>query len=330
MSVAIACGMSVASAETVREDCREVDYSKEVGAQRDQGQTGWCYAHTAADLLTQHLKTRISAVDLATSYILYDLSQVRGAPERVQKIERWRRDEPGNYAPGIILSENGLYNVGGNDQDAILLSDLKGFCAEADLPGGPLEFTAHMREVARLARDEKASAKCLEKSRAESSRIGSIDDPAAQDLARLFQCYVDQKCGRRIRPARPVVADAFETSPTVEDYYRDVEKRKIDPAVAHAKLFGKLDELLDAGKIVSVGWDSSDIYAVDEKYTDHAATIIARKKIGGVCHYRLRDHFGAECFEMKKSFKGRCDKKTGAIWFSRGQIPSLYSLVWIR
>lgn len=295
-------------------ECRDVDYSRTLGPVRDQDNTGWCYAHTAADLITQHLGTRVSAVDLATSYILYDLGQVHGDAEQLARIDFWRRDEPQNYVPSVLLSENGLYNVGGSDQDAILLGGLKGFCSDADLPGGPTQFKKHMREAMRMSQNSKLAQKCLKQSRVEIARIGSIDDPAAQDLARIFQCYVDQKCKRRFKPDRAVVADTLE----------------ISGEVGQAQLFEKMDDLLDAGKIVSIGWDSSDVYAADEKFTDHASTVVARKKVNGVCKYRMRDNFGASCYKMQKSFKGHCDQNNGGIWFSRGQIPSLYDLVWIR
>jgi hypothetical protein len=297
---------SVASAEV----CRDVDYSAELGPVRHQGETGWCYAHTAADLVTQHLKTRISATDLAAAYLLADLGAAHGSPEFTARTKRWRMEEPQAYFPSRILGGRGLFSLGGMDEDAIFLANARGFCADEALPGGPAEFKRHMENAKRIWRDHALREECLRESKLGIRRIGSMPNPVSQDMARVFQCYVDWSCGRRIKTARPVIAQTLELK-------------------SEDGLFRKIDALLDEGKIVSIGWDSSDVYAADKKGSDHAATIVARKMINGRCLYRLRDNFGAECYELNPKFKGRCDPRDGGIWFAKGQIPSIYGLVWI-
>jgi hypothetical protein len=310
--------------------CREVDYSAELGPARHQAETGWCYAHTAADLVTQHLKTRVSATDLAAAYLLADLSAAGGSPEFKARTKRWRMEDPGAYAPARIFGDLGLYSLGGYDQDAIFLAGSRGFCADENLPGGPAEFKHHMQIAKRIWRDRAWREECLRESKREIRRIGSMPNPVAQDMARVFQCYVDRSCGRRIRPARPVVAGTLDIAADVEHFERGVQSGKIDVKQVQDRLFKKIDALLDGGKIVSIGWDASDAYASDAKGADHASTIVARKMVNGECRYRLRDNYGGECYELNKKFGGRCDPRNGGIWFAKGQIPSMYGLVWIR
>ena len=49
-------------------NCSAVDHTALLGPPRNQGDSSWCYAHVAADLLTAHTGQRISAVDLAIQY----------------------------------------------------------------------------------------------------------------------------------------------------------------------------------------------------------------------------------------------------------------------
>jgi hypothetical protein len=64
------------------EDCTSVDLRPFLGRPRDQGPTGWCFAHTTADLATVELLTRVSAFDVAAQYILLreeDLERLQSA-----------------------------------------------------------------------------------------------------------------------------------------------------------------------------------------------------------------------------------------------------------
>ena len=64
------------------EDCTSVDLRPFLGRPRDQGPTGWCFAHTTADLATMELLTRVSAFDVAAQYILLreeDLERLQSA-----------------------------------------------------------------------------------------------------------------------------------------------------------------------------------------------------------------------------------------------------------
>jgi len=49
------------------ETCTPVDLRNKLGPLRDQGKTGWCFAYTAADLLTAKLGKEVSAIGVAIS-----------------------------------------------------------------------------------------------------------------------------------------------------------------------------------------------------------------------------------------------------------------------
>ncbi|MFN8845363.1 MAG: hypothetical protein ACK5V3_03090 [Bdellovibrionales bacterium] len=56
-------------------DCQTVDLRADFGPPRSQGNVGWCYANTAADLISHHyrkeLKEPVSAVDIALNFNYY-------------------------------------------------------------------------------------------------------------------------------------------------------------------------------------------------------------------------------------------------------------------
>jgi hypothetical protein len=59
--------------------CSDLDLRPVLGEARDQGDTGWCFAHSAADLLTAAVGHRISAMDVA---VTYHLMQSKALPGR--------------------------------------------------------------------------------------------------------------------------------------------------------------------------------------------------------------------------------------------------------
>ncbi len=71
----IICVLSPLSLRAQPSSCRTVDLRAEFGPPRSQGNVGWCYANTAADLISHHyrkeLKEPVSAVEIALNFNYY-------------------------------------------------------------------------------------------------------------------------------------------------------------------------------------------------------------------------------------------------------------------
>lgn len=100
--------------------CSSVDYRSELPPVRNQGDIGWCYAYVAADMLSQRLKTPVSAFDVAISYnhlVAGQPSLRTGAPEQLA-------DGKSYYEAGYIAGAvNAMAGAGGVCPESIIRSE---------------------------------------------------------------------------------------------------------------------------------------------------------------------------------------------------------------
>lgn len=332
------------------ETCTAVDLRAQVGPSRDQLGTSWCYAHSAADMISQALGFRVSAFDLAATYLLADESQLRSSkeasirnylvsrPDFFERLERWRNDQPKSYRSKVILTEDGLYDLGGMDDDTILLSNVRGLCREKALPGG--EANDRHREAvvtAYKSRDQR-----LDEGR--KKPIGTIPGKAARIKAHVFQEWVDQKCHPRIFPSEALIPGGVYGAPDLQSFYESIEAGQLDQNKVHREMFAAIDQQLDHGRVASIGFDAYDVIAPDTYLSwrrrgrapnrpddgDHASIIAARRMMNGQCHYYLRVHYGPGCDFYQKALRRQCVASDGGIWVSAETLKTVYSVLWLE
>lgn len=61
--------LSLAGAERLEKDCTPVNLLSALGPQREQGDIGWCYANTAADLMTYKFRSELRGQSASAAYI---------------------------------------------------------------------------------------------------------------------------------------------------------------------------------------------------------------------------------------------------------------------
>lgn len=335
-------------------DCSPRDFRAALGPPRDQTNTAWCYAHSAAELVTQRLGRRVSAFDLAEAYLFADPARfeasrdpkiknyLREHPDLLTSLRQRWADPPENYHPENILGENGLFAIGGMDDEAILLANLRGFCADSRLPdSGPL-YAAYMRELerrysARLDRFEAEACHTAGQAGPSDSaqrlpRAHSQPLSQAETIARLgagiFQHFVRARCEPRFRPNSPLVPHNLSVAGSVEELETSIYTGRLERGEVRAKLLAEIYKNLDSGRAVSIGFNLRDLNRPEDVslHADHSGVIAARKRIGGVCHYFVRTHFGADC-DYRANFTNRCEARHGGVWVRPEELPSLYSVV---
>lgn len=333
-------GASAAAAD----GCAPTDLRSTLGAPRDQGDTGWCFSHTTADLISQRTGIRVSAFDVATTFILGNPTQLLQSqdpevrrylaenPDFVEKLNNSRGSEPENFERKKILTDEGLYNTGGDEDYAAVMGNIKGLCRESDLPSGTKNFERSLREIRRHHAKTPGKLQC-DPARPFGNDFHAITDRGSQIAALSFQDWVDKKCKRVPSPA-PLIPVAMRGADDASDW----EKLRTSNPAEHEKrrkaLAEEIDRALGAGRAVAIGYNAYDIEAAepgdDKRHGDHSSIIAARKMIGGKCHYFLRNSRGADCSEYTPAFKKKCEKAAGGVWLTLDEIPSLYGVISLK
>lgn len=335
------------------DSCSPVDLRPSLGAPRDQGDTGWCFANTAADLLSVKLKKRISAYDLAISHHLTDLKKLENTKStevrellrskdvmaRIQEERVGDADDPSapylkreNFLRATTkdgsMTHYGLIDMGGSEDVAILLGQERGFCLASQLEGSRGDADFHRRVTAyhRGRRGQPISR--------DFHDYGIATDPETRRMAESVVRYADSRCQPRIHPQQKFAPYTRMYGKGVQDFRRQVAAGRVDRNQAQKEIWGDIDKLLDSGEATTIGYDAYDVMERDkdpggrpEEHGDHSSVIAGRKMLNGSCHYFLRNSWGKDCSIYTGSFKGRCDRNAGGVWVKKSELPSLYSVV---
>lgn len=337
LALAFAAGPRARAATPV-ERCGSVDFRPVLGKPRDQGFTGWCYAHTAADLVSFRLKKRVSPFDLAAQAMLGDLAALgRSADPAIQGFLRrnpgWlrrtaagRAEDKSEQNSYNILGRNGLYSIGGNEDAAILLANVKGLCAEENLPTGPKALAQELEEVRvyHLQRSRKERPEAL-------APIGAVQEKEARKSAHSFLAYVDAHCAPRLK-APTLIPWLYEEAKSVKELRRKFKSGNLSVEANRKKMMGLINRALDAGKPAAIGYDGRELQAdVDaDDDGDHASVVAARRWDGQRCRYFIRDSYGTDCGQYRAKVRERCEAKNGGVWIREDELKSIFSVVYVR
>lgn len=323
------------SAALSGESCKPVDLRSCLGQSRDQGETGWCFATTTADLASCVLGERVSATDIALSYHLAApdsldrqknfLEGISQNPDLNSRFNDWqRREYP--FAESFRIGKNGnlpdykgLYAEGGEEDIAFMVAANRGFCLDAKLPSGPLFDVKNIQEA------KKHSAKSF--SMTPELEFGHVPS-SSRRVAQAFWSWGDARCGARLKPRQFMMPKTFSiASDSLE--LKKLRKNSKNFQKLRSQLLNQIDLHLDAGRPVASGMDTRDMTTPEWSGEDpeHSIIFAGRKLIAGSCHYFVRNTGGSDCsiYLSQLSPKTLCDAAAGGIWVRMEQIPSLYS-----
>lgn len=320
--------------------CDPVDLRPVLGPALDQGNTGHCYAHSSADLIAAATGRRVSPLDLATTYILASQEPLRNSrrPE-VQEFLRshssfltdWKKDrsdEPQNFTKEKILTDEGIYWTGGEEFQTIFLSNIYGLCDQARLPSGEKNYEQYLKtinsfHVNRMVNRDFSDGELIDP-------IGEVTEPEAKLAANSFQKWVRTRCGMGWMPGRLLVPETLRFAASLRQFEALQALATFAGVDTNGQLFEKIDELLNQGKIVSIGYSANDIMKRSKEFPsgEHASIIAARKEKDGQCLYFIRNSFG----DYKDDYLARFKKsyEQGGVWVRSKDLPSIFSTVWIR
>lgn len=317
------------------EACSTVDLSDEVGPVRNQGESNNCYANTAADLLTQKLRSvapeafaqdQVSAMDVTYQYFRnsplpenpvhykspYSESQLQEREDgkrrtRNEDLVAHPRYEPGSPGGGYIDQAINAYKT-----------KALGICTEAELPSDD----DHVN---------KFSAKVLTEidSRARSLADAAKDSPERISLHnQVWSEAIERTCHRKKISFKKVLqrTESVETAPTRDGTFKFIMKQPDGSSADVTDQFrhdlqGTMDAGLNAGRIVALDLTPTFLSSGFKKrrlmrqHARHAVSIVSRTRVNDKCYYKIRNSWGLDCAQYNRKYVDLCVR--GYIWVQR-------------
>lgn len=254
---------------------------------RNQDGVGWCYAYTAADLLSFRLKKQISAISLYNSG---------------QSVE----DDISGEIP-----------KGGDIGEAIetYLAKKNGLCLESDLPSSDFKFCTYrdyhnfLSSLYQSVKEERlVDSQCLNQNL--NSAFPGVDYSIVKDYAnrygskKLAEFLFDYKCKKKSfinYKVKPVTQGA--------PYH------KVD------EMLKKMDGLISKGEVVGVGYNYNLLNETEDGTGGHASLVVGRRQNQetGECEYLIRNSWGKDCTQNEGpglSCHKNCDEGGGNCRYS--------------
>ncbi|HEX7672728.1 MAG TPA: C1 family peptidase [Bdellovibrio sp.] len=277
-----------------------------LGPIRNQGEVGWCYAFTAADLISHKLKKRISALDIAYHFNQKDLGTL--SAKLKARMNSGNITGKNNFALETT-SEGGLTSP------AIHYEAEKGACLEADLPSDDTDMSnlkTSLDDLQRLKYQmQKDSGMCqFGNYRQSFARFPALSIPQIlqtaydSDYSDMMVKLADKNCsGKRISMKGIETADVL-----VSD-----DKTRADA-------FATIDKALDHQSIAGIGY-YADVLGSDASGS-HASSIVGRRYNSKTqqCEYLIRNSWGDEFDESSPM-----ENEDGYYWVPKTNLAPMLS-----
>lgn len=313
--------------------CTSIDYRSELPPIRNQGSIGWCYAFSAADLVSHKLQQNISPVDIALSFnnSLNQNTVARTTRDTARLISRYMGLETGeqkNPPTPASIREHFLSNFtpesqresGWVDQSIMATQARGGFCLDAPISGLAENNDEFISVIAMMERMRNGYSLSLEKTPdldvAEfvcnyGSIPESLTDPIStigleritqylegRLIGDLFYGLVNEQCQNRI-------SASFEA-----------QEINLNPLSTEEKL-QTINQILENGSILSINFMSQMLTGPDTPGEYHAAPIVGRRQNteNQQCEYLVRNSWGPSCEAYTTN---ECEG--GYVWVSESDI----------
>lgn len=298
-----------AQIEKRRESCTDVMNLKKplsLNEPRNQEGIGWCYAYTAADLVSNLSGEKVSAIHAAGSFNNLIISRIR------------RLDEGGQSdAAANAMIKNGL-------------------CLEKDMPSNDYAFIDRQNDIGTLYKNVNELGEIY----SDKKEIASMNDKRPVTYKNKYttqQVYVDlctQQTETLIQISQvfpnltldqltKILMESGKRSfnqltqkcnLVQSDLMKGVVFKSLYEPKKPERLYSKIDEQLNKGQIVGIGYTAEVLldYKAENMKGFHASTLIGRRfnKKTNSCEYLLRNSWGKNCSQ----YGNNIECKNGHAW----------------
>tara|TARA_B110001454_G_scaffold219198_1_gene251555 strand:+ start:130936 stop:132024 length:1089 start_codon:yes stop_codon:yes gene_type:complete len=310
-------------------DCTTVDISPQLGAVRNQGNIGWCYANVAADLLTFRHKNELGGKQASAGFVALTFNQFT--------LYLDPNEDAGYITPAVIFSEfAGICPQAFQDealkkspyksireQITALVELKKAYDEQRQKSNTPefkeLEVYRNSKSYINLLSDDQL-IKLLE-----MSSVKTFPRNLAQSLCRPYMIRV--KPVLNLRPQWYFTEGLKNFIPwvfsnglnNVIPFIAEGRKKETIAALGRRDLMKEVHEEIGNKNFVAFSYNTRIFYdPKSEKYKKaglHASGIVGRRWHNGQCELKLRNSWGASCASYTNpELKGKCDPKTGYVW----------------
>lgn len=295
---------SFARATKNQNSCTAIDLRSEVlGKVRNQGNAGWCFAYTIADLVSQKTGVKISALDLSINFY--------------QEMPEMPRD--------AFLSEAS----GGSDLGAVSYSR-KGYCSEELLPS---ENYGTLKNCRSDIFEPNGMFKELETNNVDYE---SLTVCQREILSRLFTGLNPLQISKIYNQAGLSVFQKIYQLKDLNCQGKRISAKGIDlrgTLKSGSEVIKDLDFVLNKGQIVSLNYDAGFMVegAVNGTVYNHYSSVVARRynEESRSCQYLIRNSWGENCAVYPERLRKNCD--SGNLWVDKETLMrSLINIHYLR
>lgn len=290
--------LAVAESVFAAGSCQSIDLRSQLGPVLNQDGAGYCYAYTAADLISHKLGKQVSAVDIALQY--------------TKRHDRLMYNAEGrNYLNKVSSERSDDVDHGGWVRYALPYAQEAGFCSEEKVNSN--DFTndkdminslVNLNQLAlkEYSLDTANGSDCAKFAKIQRVFPGvsmrELQDAANKSTVMNVGTNVaDIACEPRIKPETPM-------------RFKNIYGSDRKDGVINSTQFNQLDSVLNSGKPLSLTLSMESLYefrnARVKRQPIHAITLAGRQynPRTGKCEYILKNSWGPEC---DSKYKVRCE-----------------------
>lgn len=316
-------------------DCSPKDMSAELGAVRSQGNIGWCYANTAADLISYKFRNKWNGVQASAIFIALGYNYKMNSSEAGSYIFT----EGGDIRAAINYAAEFAYSCPRQLDNAFVLG---GFNLQ-------IKQKLHIAEKLKSLFDKRLNSSESWKEyrdyiydlQQKQSIISRISDEALENALRLdINLAVVEIAKEVCKPFKDQMTMSIKKEDigryfdSDTDYYDDVLKIRVNHK---PDLIELIDRQISKENVVGVDYQIKLISKDLKDKDNHASVIVGREMRAGQCYYKIRNSWGPDCEIEDEAGKTipRYNKNVecvaGHVWVKAADLKAnLSSIAYIR
>jgi hypothetical protein len=306
----------------------------------NQGESAICFAYATADMISHRLGRQIAPLDVATKTYFADPERLAAIPalrEHLKAHPNWRADiawsrnaaEMSNIGNPKLLPYFDKIE-GGEEDTAALLYNIGGLCEDRDLPSN--DGYRYANPTLRRLRYRSRLAPRPMSFRSLAGTVPHLRHPQTDTFNAAWIAHVEARC-RRVPLAVPLLPVSYRVAANQAEFVELRESGTPPSQKAISRILAMIDYALDHGRVPTIGYSWYLLEDRDPKdpdlHADHASPVIARRKVGGTCQYRIQDNTGEYCARMREGMREACEN--GRVWVGEEALRrTLYSVTYLR